>query len=66
MDTALVCGYDADSVLLEKTRAMCDHAGIFGIIELWFSEEPIPTTIIVQCFDTADTLTHEYQVTKTT
>ena len=66
MDTALITGYDADDVLLEKTRAMCDHTGIFGTIELWFNQEPKPTSIKVECFDTADTCIHSYLITHTT
>lgn len=63
METALVCGYDADSVLQEKTRTIDDHLSIWGLIELWFSQAPTIASVHVSCYDSNDVLVHEYVVT---
>lgn len=62
METAVVSGYNAEDVLQEKTRTIDDHAGIWGLIELWFNQEPLIGTVKVSCYNSADVLLHEYLV----
>lgn len=66
METVLVSGFDADNALMEKTRTLDDHSGIWGVIELWFSQMPAPASIKIECFDSADSPLHSFTVTPVT
>lgn len=64
METALLSGFKPDDELVEKTRTIDDHGGIWGIIELWFGQDNNLQQITVDCFDSADALLHQFVVTR--
>lgn len=61
MNTALIIGYDADDVILNKTRTNDDHDAIWGVVTLWMENEDI-ATVNVKRFDSSDILVQEYNV----
>jgi hypothetical protein len=63
METAVVCGYDAEDVLQEKTRTIDDHSGIWALVELWFSQEPPITSVTVTCYNSSDAEIHAFTIT---